>query len=259
MGRLDNKNILITGALSGIGLATAKRAIKENAKTVILTDDKVEKAKEVLDELGERCRFLKLDVRSETDWENALIHVKEEYGHLEVLINNAGITGTKFEDFSPDLENTSLKNWREIHKVNLDGVFLGCKTFMPLLIESKNSSIVIIGSRSALFARKDRIAYGSSKSALSNLNRSIAMHGSSDNRQVRCNMVLPSTIDTAIYNTSNQAHEALKNKIPLQRFGSAEEVANAIVFLASDEASYITGTSLVVDGGSSAQDTLRSN
>lgn len=257
MGRLDNKNILITGALSGIGLATARRAIKENAKTVILTDYKVDSAEEILQDLGDRSQFLKLDVRNETDWQAALKKVEEKFGHLDVLINNAGITGTKFEDFNNNLEETSLKNWREIHKVNLDGVFLGCKTFMPLLSKSNNSSIVIIGSRSALFSRKDRIAYGSSKSALSNLNRSVAIHGSSENREVRCNIVLPSTIHTAMYDAGNLDLQAIKNKIPMKRFGLANEVANAVVFLASDEASYITGTSLVIDGGASAQDILR--
>ncbi len=262
MGRLDNKIILITGALSGIGLACAKRAIGENARTVILTDLQEDKSEETIRLLGEKCQFLKLDVRNEKDWKDVLINVKENYDHLDVLINNAGITGVNVDQNTNGLQGSSLEKWREVHRVNLDGVFLGCKIFMSLMAKSKNASIVNIGSRSALFSRHDRIAYGSSKAALSSLTRSVAMHATSNNYNLRCNIVLPSTIDTSIYENivenSKDTLSKILEKIPMKRFGLVNEVANAVVFLASDEASYITGTELIIDGGASAQDILRS-
>lgn len=262
MGRLDNKIILITGALSGIGLACAKRAIEENAKAIILSDSQKDKTEEIISLLGEKSEFLQLDVRSENDWKDALTHVNNNYGQLDVLINNAGITGVNVDQNPNGLKGTSLEKWREIHLVNLDGVFLGCKTFMPLMEKSENASIVNIGSLSALFSRHDRIAYGSSKAALSSLTRSVAIHATSNNYNVRCNIVLPSTIHTAMYDQiiekSKEKLNKIIKKIPMKRFGSANEVANGVVFLASDEASYITGTELIIDGGASAQDILRS-
>ena len=115
MGRLDNKIILITGALSGIGLACAKRAIGENARTVILTDLQEDKAEETIRLLGEKCQFLKLDVRNEKDWKDVLINVKENYDHLDVLINNAGITGVNVDQNTNGLQGSSLEKWREVH------------------------------------------------------------------------------------------------------------------------------------------------
>ncbi|MBT3546571.1 MAG: SDR family oxidoreductase [Flavobacterium sp.] len=262
MGRFDNKTILITGALSGIGLACAKRAVEENAKAIILTDLQEGKAEDTVRLLGKKCRFIKLDVRKEKDWKHVHMYVKDYYGHLDVLINNAGITGVNIDLNQNGLEGTSLEKWRAVHHVNLEGVFLGCKIFMPLMAKSKNASIVNIGSRSALFSRHDRIAYGSSKAALSSLTRSVAMHATLNNYNVRCNIVLPSTIQTSIYENiienSKDTLSKILEKIPMKRFGSAIEVANGVVFLASDEASYITGTELLIDGGASAQDILRS-
>ncbi len=265
MDRLKDKIVLITGATSGIGLACARLAWKEQASRIILSDYKDEKWNEISGSMGDRCEFLKLDVRKEADWKNVMTYIRTNYGKLDVLINNAGITGTKLKDQALGLEETSLESWREVHSINLDGIFLGCKTAMKLMSFSDSAAIVNIGSRSGLVGRFDRIAYGSSKAALSNLTRSIAIYATSKNYKVRCNLLLPSTILTAtwepvlgkITNEDNQLYNEFSDKIPMKRFGKPEEVASAAIFLASDEASYITGAEIIIDGGASASDVLR--
>jgi NAD(P)-dependent dehydrogenase (short-subunit alcohol dehydrogenase family) len=265
MGRLKNKIVLITGATTGIGLACARLAVKEQAAGVILSDYKDEKWKVISDSMDVRCEFLQLDVRLEEDWKIAITYIKTKYGKLDVLINNAGITGTKLKDQALGLEETSLESWREVHSINLDGIFLGCKTAMNLMTFSEAAAIVNIGSRSGVISRHDRIAYGSSKAALSNLTRSIAIYATTKNYKVRCNLLLPSTILTTtwepvlgkINNGDHESYKRFSDKIPMKRFGKPEEVANAAIFLASDEASYITGAEIIIDGGASAIDYLR--
>ena len=265
MGKLNGKIVLITGATTGIGLACVKLAILEDAAAIILSGRDEIEGEEVLKTLDKRCIYIKLDVRLEKDWKKAINMINVKYGVLDVLINNAGITGTKLEDPALGLEETSLESWREVHSTNLDGIFLGCKSAMKLMADSAGGAIVNVGSRSGINGRHDRIAYGSSKAALSNITRSIAIYAASKDYNVRCNCVLPSTILTPVWEpifgeTDHYNQERLdlfSEKIPLKRFGKPEEVAQAIIFLASDDASYITGAELIVDGGSSASDSLR--
>jgi NAD(P)-dependent dehydrogenase (short-subunit alcohol dehydrogenase family) len=262
MDRLKDKIVLVTGAIGGIGLACVKLALEEGAEKVFLsdyTDNRWETIKNVFDR---RCEFIKLDVRSENNWEIVLQHIHLTIGRLNVLINNAGISGTKLYSPALGLEETTLESWREVHSVNLDGIFLGCKTAMQLLALSKKASIINIGSRSSINGRFDRMAYASSKAALSTLTKSIAIYAASKNYGIRCNLVLPSTILTPLWEPVfeiNESHQKeISEKIPLKRFGTTEEVAHAAIFLASDEASYITGAEIIVDGGMSASDSLRS-
>ncbi len=265
MERLNGKIILITGATTGIGLACVKLAIRENAAAIILTGRDETKDKKIFKTLDQRCEYIKLDVRLEKDWENAINLISGKYGRLDILINNAGITGTKLTDKALSIEETSLESWREVYRTNLDGVFLGCKSSMQLMAASVGSSIVNVGSRSGINGRHDRVAYGSSKAALSNMTRSIAIYAAHKNYNIRCNCVLPGTILTPawapIFGEGDQLDQKqldhFSEKIPLKRFGKPEDVASAIIFLASDEASYITGAELIVDGGSSAKDSLR--
>lgn len=265
MDRLKDKIILVTGATSGIGMACVNMAVREGAAGIILSDHQEVRWKELCANMDERCEFIKLDVRKECDWEYAIDYISSKYGRLDVLINNAGITGTKLESPALGLEETSLESWREVQSVNLDGVFLGCKTAMKLMALSGNASIVNIGSRSGINGRHDRIAYASSKAALSNLTRSVAIYAAYRNYSVRCNLVLPSTILTPMWEPvlgsmvafDKNLLEKFSEKIPMKRFGKPEEVAHATIFLASDESSYITGAEIVVDGGATASDSLR--
>lgn len=265
MGRLDNKIVLITGSISGIGLASAKLALNENAAHVILSSHTELITAEMAPLLGDNCEFIRLDVRSEKDWEEAIAMIESKYGRLDVLVNNAGITGVKLKSPALGLEETTLESWKEVLGVNLDGIFLGCRSAMKLMSKSGLASIVNVGSRSGLSGRHDRIAYASSKAALLTLTKSIAMYAASKNYNVRCNLVSPSTILTPIWDPLLEEKEKgifelpekYIEKIPMKRFGKPEEVAKAILFLASDDSTYITGTEIIVDGGSSASDSLR--
>jgi len=266
MSRLKDKIVLITGAVQGIGLACAELSLKEGAKHVFITDIKDELGRETARLLGDGCSYAYLDVTDEDNWKQLILVIKEHFGQLDILINNAGVTGTANGTLQHDLENTELKSWQKVHRINLDGIFLGCKSSMQLLSSSQNGAIVNIGSRSALFGRHDRIAYGSSKAAISNITKSVASYVANKNYSVRCNSVLPSTILTKLWepvigNIDNPDPVKLKkisSRIPMKRFGSVHEVAKAVVFLASDDSSYINGIDLIVDGGASAQDSLRS-
>ncbi len=265
MNRLRNKIVLVTGALSGIGLAFARLAAAEGAEAVLLTDLNSAKPTDVLLSSGNQCIYEKLDIREEKDWQLVMNFLAKKYGRLDVLVNNAAITGTGLSDRALGLDNTSLNSWREVFQTNLEGIFLGCKTAMELMSQSAGASIVNVGSRSGTTGRHDRIAYSTSKAALLNLTRSVAMHTMARSYNIRCNLVVPSTILTPLWDKAGSNHGAashelikkISKKIPMRRFGQPEEVANAILFLASDEASYITGTSLLVDGGATAEDLLR--
>jgi 3(or 17)beta-hydroxysteroid dehydrogenase len=262
---MKDKLVFISGSTRGIGLSCARLALKEGAKHVFITDFQDQEGEKVADELGASCSYHHLDVSDEDNWITLLKFVEKKYGQLDVLINNAGITGTADHLGVQDMEGTQLASWRKVHQVNLDGIFLGCKIAMPLLSLSASAAIVNVGSRSALFGRHDRVAYASSKAAISSITKSVAMYAAEKNYAVRCNTILPSTILTRlwepvigdIHHPDQVKLERISSRIPMKRFGDPIEVAKAILFLASDEASYINGTDLIVDGGASARDCLR--
>ncbi len=153
MHRLKDKIVLVTGAIGGIGLACVKLTLQEGAEKVFLSDYDDKRWQTIKNIFDDRCEFIQLDVRSENNWQTILQHIQSKYCRLNILINNAGITGTKLESPALGLEETTLTSWREVHSVNLDGIFLGCKTTMQLMSLSENASIVNIGSRSGINGR----------------------------------------------------------------------------------------------------------
>jgi NAD(P)-dependent dehydrogenase (short-subunit alcohol dehydrogenase family) len=248
--RLRGKTALITGAAQGIGKAIAHRFVQEGAR-VVITDVQLDKGTDVADELGSDAVFLPLDVASEADWIRVVAQVVSRFGGFDTLINNAVVAVVG------DIERADFEQWRKSQSVNADGVFLGCHYSLPVLKENAPASIVTITSATIVKAYAKYLAYASSKAAVRQLNQSMAIYCARAGYGIRCNMVRPGSIMTPIQDlviaASGQSREdylrALCEEHPMGRIGTPEEVANAVLFLASDEASFITGAEIAVDGG----------
>ncbi|MES2436746.1 MAG: glucose 1-dehydrogenase [Patescibacteria group bacterium] len=247
-GRVEGKIALVTGAADGIGKAIATKLAAEGA-TVIVADINAELGTKTAEEL--RGVFMSLDVSNEGAWQDAASYITKNYGHLNILVNNAGIIGKGAQD----PENASLTDWQVIHKINLDSVFLGCKYAIKLMKE-KGGSIVNMSSRSGIVGVPGAAAYASTKAAVRNHTKSVALYCAQQGYPIRCNSVHPASILTAMWKNMLGEGEAYTENlkkfakdIPMQRFGTPEEVAAAVLFLASDESSYTTGSELNVDGG----------
>ena len=249
MARLNGKKCLITGAARGIGAAIAQAFVNEGAD-VVVTDIDTESGVKTATRFG--AQFEKLDVALEQDWEQ----VAKQHPFLDVLVNNAGITGFESGELVHDPENVSLDAWRAVHRVNLDGTFLGCRYGIRAMREKGAGSIINISSRSGLVGIPGAAAYASSKAAIRNHSKTVALYCAQNGLNIRCNSIHPSAILTPIWEPMlgdgpdrDEKMAALVKDTPLQRFGMPEEVAEVALMLASDEASYITGTEINVDGG----------
>ena len=247
--RLKNKVALITGGAQGLGKEMAKSMIKEGARVIIsdINEDVLQKTAEEIS-----CDHLVLDVTNKDQWQQVITKIKDDVGSLNILVNNAGMGG------GGDVESTDIELWDLVHKVNLDSVFLGCKFAIPLMRDSGNGSIINISSMSGIVASHNTSAYNSSKAAVRHLSKSIALHCAKSTNLVRCNSLHPVFTRTAMVQSMIDAaperniEQKLINQIPIRRLAEPIDIANAAVFLASDEASFITGTELIVDGGLSA-------
>ncbi len=253
VARLENKIAMVTGAARGIGLGIARAFAAEGA-TVVLTD--VRDGSSVAEEIGQGAAFRRLDVRSETDWQESLDGILAEFGRLDVLVNNAGVTG--FEDgFAPhDPEHIELEAWRGVMRTNLEGVMLGCKHAIRAMRGTGRGSIVNISSRSGVVGIPRAAAYAASKAAVRHHTKSVALYCAEEGLAIRCNSIQPAAILTpmwdAVLGDGEQRAENLARfaaSAPLNRFGTVEEVAAVAVYLASDESAFTTGAEINIDGG----------
>jgi NAD(P)-dependent dehydrogenase (short-subunit alcohol dehydrogenase family) len=254
-GRLAGKIALVTGAAQGIGEAIAIAFADEGA-TVWVTDINEMGAAKVAANLGDRHRVASLAVGDEDQWTSVIASILSEHERLDVLVNNAGITGFEGSGGPHDPEHTSLEEWHRVHRVNLDGTFLGCKHGIGAMRRTGTGSIINMSSRSGLVGIPGAAAYASSKAAIRNHTKSVALWCAQQGTKIRCNSVHPAAILTPIWESMigagpdrEQKMAALVADTPLHRFGTVEEVAALTVFLASDEAPYITGSEFDIDGG----------
>jgi meso-butanediol dehydrogenase/(S,S)-butanediol dehydrogenase/diacetyl reductase len=238
--RFTGKRALVTGAGSGIGEAVA-RTLHEEGAEVVMTDVSAEPVEAIAAELGERASAVPLDVRDEDA-------VREVVRDVDVLANVAGIGSTTA---APD---TPLEVWEAVLAVNARGTFLCCKHAIPGMIERGGGSIVNMASAAALVGLRNRVAYSASKGAVIAMTRALAVDHVADG--VRVNAVCPGTVDSPwvrrLVEEVGESLDALRARQPMGRLGKPQEIAEAVAYLASDDAAFVTGTAFVIDGGLTA-------
>ena len=250
MKRLENKVAIVTGGASnpGLGHATIHRFAEEGAKLVV-TDIDVEGGEKTVEEVKEKgaeAIFIKQDVVSSQDWKTVIDAAISEFKKIDILVNNAGIAVIgPFEDFSEE-------EWDKQIDVNLKSVFLGCKTVIPEMKKNTSGSIINLSSIAGLVGLQNCAAYNASKGGVRLLTKSLAIEFGAFN--IRCNSIHPGFMATNMNDPKKieergRDFEAIIEGIPLKAMGTAEDIANCALYLASDESSYVTGSEYVVDGG----------
>ena len=249
MPKLQNKSAVITGGARGIGAAIARLFAQEGAQVIIADVDAENGARLAAELSGE---FFHLDVSSEKDWDL----LAEAHPVMDIVVNNAGITG--FED-SPgphDPEHATLAEWHRVHAVNLDGTFMGCRYAITAMRAKGSGSIINMSSRSGLVGIPGAAAYASSKAAIRNHSKSVALYCAGQGLKIRCNSIHPAAILTPMWDAMigdgpdrDARMAAMVADTPLKRFGTVEEVAAIALLLASDDASDMTGSEVHLDGG----------
>jgi len=248
MGKLDGKVAIISGGARGQGAVEAKLFAEEGAKVVFgdIRDDEGRQVEAEIQELGGDAVYVHLDVTSEAEWQKVVQDTLDRYGKVDILINNAAIIVPRVE-----IENTSADSWERVFEVNAKSVFLGTKHCIPAMRESGGGSIVNISSVAGIAqAYHQEPAYAASKGAVRIFSKVTAAQHAKDG--IRCNSVHPGPIDTEMLSTAfadEEAKAARLTRVPMQRMGTAEEVAKGVLYLASDDSSYVTGSELVIDGG----------
>ena len=249
--RLEGKVAIISGGARGMGAAEAKLFAREGAKVIIcdVLEDEGRQTEAEINEVGGDAVFVKLDVTSQDEWENAVNTAIERFGKLDILVNNAGII------VQSTIEDMTVELWDKVMDVNAKGVFLGTKTAIPHMKEAGGGSIVNISSISGIVGQDNvNAGYNASKGAVRIFTKAAAVQYAKEN--IRVNSIHPGPIATPMTAEGRADPERVAltaERTPLGRYGEPEAVANAVLFLASDEASYVTGSEIVVDGGYTAQ------
>ena len=247
---LENKVVLISGGSKGIGATQAKMFAAVGAKVVIgdILDDQGYQVEAEIAESGGDCVYQHLDVTSEEDWDSVVKMTVEKYGKLDVLVNNAGI------GIFAGLEETSEEDWDKLHDVNVKGTWLGIRAAIPEMITNGGGSIINISSGAGIVGRPEMAAYSAAKGAVRSLTKTVAIEYAS--KGIRCNSVHPAVTETdmglSLFTNQEQLESAKANN-PMGRLGLPEDIANGILFLASDESSYMNGSELRIDGGNTAR------
>lgn len=243
MGKLQDKVIVITGGAQGMGELHAKKAIAEGAK-VVITDINDELGQKTANSLGDDVLFIKQDVSKEEDWNHVIQEVMNKWNRIDVLVNNAGIT------YNKTIDQISLEDYMKIVNINQVSVFLGIKTVSEIMKSQKQGSIINISSINGLVG--GAIGYTDTKFAVRGMTKAAAKELSPYN--IRVNSVHPGVIKTAMLEQEDvkEAVKEFEKTIPMRRVAQPEEVSNLVCFLASDEASYSTGSEFVIDGGITA-------
>ena len=248
--RLENKVALISGGARGMGAVEAKLFAEEGAKVIIgdMLEDEGRKIEAEINEAGGECVFVSLDVSDEDAWKRAVNEAVSRYGKLDILVNNAGIYRAH------NVEDTSADEWDQVMGINAKGVFLGTKFAIPAMRNAGGGSIVNISSVAGLVGSKLTSAYNASKGAVRLLTKSTAIQYASEG--IRANSVHPGTIETPMtegFLADDAMRKDRMDRTPIGRLGKPEDVAYGALFLASDEASFMTGSELIIDGGRTAE------
>ncbi|HIM38255.1 MAG TPA: glucose 1-dehydrogenase [Dehalococcoidia bacterium] len=247
--RLENKVAFISGGGRGMGEVMAKLFAQEGASVVIgdVLEDEGKQVEAAINETGGNCLFVRLDVTDESQWQQGVAATVARFGKLDILINNAGIYRTN------KIENTSAEEWDQVLAINGKGVFLGTKAAIPEMRKAGGGSIINLSSVAGLVGSADSGAYNASKGAVRLLTKSTSIQYAKEG--IRANSIHPGTIDTPMTADllSGEGRRDRINRTPLRRLGRADDVAYGALYLASDEASFVTGSELVIDGGRTAE------
>jgi len=247
---LENKVALISGGARGMGAVEAKMFVQEGAKVVIgdVLDEDGKQTEAEINEAGGECVFVHLDVTDETAWQDAVAAAVDRFGKLDILVNNAGIARIN------NVEDTTSDEWDLVMDINAKGVFLGTKAAIPEIRKAGGGSIVNISSIAGLTGGRTS-SYAASKGAVRLLTKSTAIQYAGES--IRCNSVHPGVIETPMTTpvmlNTQEGRDLNASRHPLGRVGQPEDIAYGVLFLASDESSFMTGSELVIDGGLTAQ------
>ena len=249
--RLDNKVALISGGARGIGASIARIFTKEGARVVIgdILNEEGQRTVAEITESGGECFFVRLDVTSEQDWEQAVGAAVTRFGKLDILVNNAGISARGA------IEEMSEADWTRTMDINAKGAFLGTRQVIPVMKASGGGSIVNISSGAGIAPQPGTSgAYAASKGAVRIFSKATAVQYARN--KIRCNSVHPGPVETHMLRATrpdDSVLEEMMGRVPLGRFGQPDEIAYGVLYLASDESSFVTGSELVIDGGRTAQ------